>query len=349
MSEGDDRDQHPRPWDPAGTQPKHDPASLLPQAGDPLLPPDADVVESDAIDEDGGDLLPERHRAADAPAVAATRGGSAYAPRFQFMTGALVAVGIAALMGLTVAVFGIPSSTNSGPAWSAWKPHASGLQGASEIAGHVAPLYRDHGKQLVKVEANDISYKGVPLLVALRKSPEDGGDIQVHDEKGVLYQMCGLGVNCQIDTGKPSNERSLLLRRAGLELALYTFRYLSDVKQVVVLIPASPGKAQTLALYFNRDALRPELDRPLISSLLPTAPTAKTVLLSPDRRLVDQTTNRYLFSLMGSSFNQSGYLVLDPYSEAADRKLQKRLKAQQKQAAAAAASAATATPQASGG
>ena len=52
---------------------------------------------------------------------------------------------------------------------------------------------------------------------------------------------------------------------------------------------------------------------------------------------------------MGSSFNQGGYLVLDPYSEAADRKLQKRLKAQQKQAAAAAASAATATPQASGG
>ncbi|HEX5897946.1 MAG TPA: hypothetical protein VFY32_01015 [Solirubrobacteraceae bacterium] len=348
MSAPDDRDQHPRPWDPAGTQPKHDPASLLPQAGDPLLPPDADVVESDAIDEDGGDLLPERHRAAGAPAVA-TAGGSAYASRFQFLTGSLVAVGIAALVGVTVAIVGIPPSGGGGPPWSAWKPDAGGLEGASEIASHIAPQYRDHGKQLVKVEANDISYKGVPLLVALRKSPEDGGDIQVHDEKGVLYQMCGLGVNCQIDSGKPSNERSLLLRRAGLELALYTFRYLGDVKQVVVLIPASPGKAQTLALYFSRDALRAELDRPLTSSLLPTPPSPKTVKLSPDRRLVDQTTNRYLFSLMGSSFNQGGYLVLDPYSKAADRKLQKRLKAQQKQAAAAAAAAATATPQASGG
>jgi len=349
MSESDNRPQGPRPWDPAGTQPKHDPASLLPQESEPLLPPDADVVESDAIDEDASDLLPERHHAAGSPAVAAPAAGSAYAPRFQFMTGALVAVGIAALVGITVAIVGIPPSTSDGPAWSAWKPNAGGLQGASQIASHIAPLYRDHGKQLVKVEANDISYKGVPLLVAMRKSPEDGGDIQVHDEKGVLYQMCGLGVNCQIDSGKPSTERSLLLRRAGLELALYTFRYLGDVKQVVVLIPASPGKAQTLALYFNRDALRPELDRPLISSLLPTAPTPKTVLLSPDRRLVDQTTNRYLFSLMGSSFNQGGYLVLDPYSEAADRKLQARLKAQQKQAAAAAASAATATPPASGG
>ena len=43
---------------------------------------------------------------------------------------------------------------------------------------------------------------------------------------------------------------------------------------------------------------------------------------------------------MGSSFNDRGYLVLDPYSASADRALQKRLKEQQKQAAAAAAQAA---------
>jgi hypothetical protein len=53
---------------------------------------------------------------------------------------------------------------------------------------------------------------------------------------------------------------------------------------------------------------------------------------------------------MGSSFNDRGYLVLDPYSPAADRALQKRLKDQQKQAAAAAAQAAAGTaPQSSGG
>jgi hypothetical protein len=349
MSEPDESNElSKRPWDPAGTQPKHDPASLLPESSEPLLPPDADVVESDAIDEDDGDLLPERHRAAGAPAVAAT-GPSTYAPRFQFMTGALVAVGIAALVGITIAIVGI-APKDEGPAWSSWKPTTGGLQGASEIASHIGGAYRDRGKQLVKVEANDISYKGVPLLVAMRKSAEEGGAIQVHDEKGVLYQMCGLGVNCQIDGGKPSPERMLLLRRAGLELALYSFRYLKDVKQVVVLTPAPPGKAQTIALYFSRDELRPELDRPLTSSLLPTAPTIKTVTLSPDARLVDQTTNPYLFSLMGSSFNDRGYLVLDPYSPAADRALQKRLKDQQKQAAAAAAQAAAGTaPQSSGG
>ena len=349
MSESDDKSElSKRPWDPAGTQPKHDPASLLPESSEPLLPPDAEVVESDAIDDDPDrDLLPERHRAAGAPAVAA--GPSEYAPRFQFMTGALVAVGIAALVGITIAIVGIPPK-HEGPAWSSWKPTSGGLQGATEIASHIAGAYRDQGRQLVKVDANDISYKGIPLLVAMRKSAEEGGAIQVHDEKGVLYQMCGLGVNCQIDSGKPSKERMLLLRREGLELALYSFRYLKDVKQVVVLIPATPGKAQTIALYFSRDELRPELDRPLTSSLLPTAPTTKTVTLSPDARLVDQTTNPYLFSLMGSSFNDRGYLVLDPYSPSADRALQKRLKAQQKQAAAAAAQAAAgSTPAASGG
>jgi hypothetical protein len=349
MSASDDKSElSKRPWDPAGTQPKHDPASLLPTSGEPLLPPDADVVESDAIDEEhDGDLLPERHHAAGAPAVAA--GPSEYAPRFQFMTGALVAVGIAALVGLTVAIVGIPPK-HQGPAWSAWKPTSGGLQGATQIASHIAGAYRDQGKQLVNVDANDISYQGIPLLVAMRKSAEEGGAIQVHDEKGVLYQMCGLGVNCQIDSGKPSKERMLLLRREGLELALYSFRYLNDVKQVVVLIPATPGKAQTIALYFSRDELRSELDRPLTSSLMPTAPTTKTVTLSPDARLVDQTTNPYLFSLMGSSFNERGYLVLDPYSPSADRALQKRLKSQKKQAAAAAAQAAAGSaPQASGG
>jgi hypothetical protein len=351
MSEPDESNElSKRPWDPAGTQPKHDPASLLPESSEPLLPPDADVVESDAFDEDDDrDLLPERHRAAGAPAMAAGGGHSAYAPRFQFMTGALVAVGIAALVGITVAIVGISPGGDEGPAWSSWKPTSGGLQGASEIASHVGAAYRDRGKQLVKVDANDISYKGIPLLVALRKSAEDGGNIQVHPEKGVLYQMCGLGVNCQIDGGKPSPERMLLLRRAGLEMALYSFRYLKDVKQVVVLIPATPGKAQTVALYFSRDALRPELDRPLTSSLLPTAPTTKTVTLSPDASLVDQTTNPYLFSLMGSSFNDRGYLVLDPYSAKADRALQKRLKAQQREAAAAAAGAATTAPQATTG
>ena len=331
MSEREEKPRGARPWDPAGTQPKHDPEALLPATREPLLPPEAEVVDSDAVDEDGGDLLPERHKSGGAAAVAVHR-RSSYAPRFQFLTGALVAIGLAALAGIAVLIIG-PSTRTPGTPWSPWKPSSTGVAGATQIAGHVAPEYRDGGKQLVNIDANDLSFKGVPLTVALRTAPEQGGDIQIHGEKGILYQLCGLGPSCAIDHGKASNERGFLLRREGLELALYTFRYLSDVKQVVVLIPPVKGKAQTVALYFRRDQVRAELARPLTSSLVPKAPTVSNVTLSPDAALVDQATDEpYLFTLNGSSFNNGGFLVLEPYSPAADDKLQKDIKAQQQAA-----------------
>jgi hypothetical protein len=339
MSE-DEKSQDARPWDPAGTQPRHDPESLLPESREPLLPPEAEFVDSDAVDEDeGGDLLPERRAAAGAPApaVAASR-SSSYSSRFHFLTGALVAVGIAALAAIAVLVIA-PSTESPAPAWSPWKPSSDGVQGATQIANHVAPEYRDQGKQLVNVDANDLSFKGVPLTVALRTAPEQGGNIQIHDEKGVLYQLCGLGPSCAIDHGKASTARGFLLRREALELALYSFRYLKDVKQVVVLIPPVKGNVQTIALYFRRNDVSPELKRPLTSSLVPKAPTVSNVTLSPDAPLVDQATDeQYLFTLNGSSFNNGGFLVLEPYTPAADAKLQKQLKqqAEQQQAAASA-------------
>jgi hypothetical protein len=326
MSESRDRPHDARPWDPAGTQPKHDPDELLPEAREPAVPPDAEVVESDAIDEDGGDLLPERRAAAGAPAVATPK-ASSYSPRFQFMTGALVAVGIAAIVGIAVLIIA-PSTKTPEPPWSPWKPTTGGTAGAAQIADHVAPEYMDGGQQLVKIDANDLSFQGIPLTVALQTAPDQGGRIQIHDGKGLLYQLCGLIANCAIEQGKPSKERRLLLRRAGLELALYSFRYLKDVKQVVVLTPPSKGKVPTVALYFRRDQVRDELSRPLTSSLVPKAPSVDDVTLSPDTPLVDHKTHQYLFTLNGQGFNNGGLMVLKPYSAAAEKKLQKDLKAQ---------------------
>jgi hypothetical protein len=333
MSDSHDRPQDARrPWDPAGTQPKHDPDALLPDTVEPVLPPDAEVVESDAVDEDGGDLLPERHAGAGAPAVATARKSSSYAPRFQFLTGALVAVGIAAIVGIAVLIIG-PSTKAPEPPWSPWKPSASGVAGAAQIADHVAPEYMESGKQLVKIDANDLSFQGIPLTVALQTTPEDCGRIQIHSEKGVLYQLCGLTSTCAIDQGKPSAERGLLMRRAALELALYSFRYLKDVKQVVVLTPPVKGDLPTHALYFQRSEMAKELERPLTSSLAPHAPTVENVTVSPDTPLVHEATNRqYLFTLNGQGFNNGGLLVLKPYTPAADAQLQRDLKAQRQAA-----------------
>ena len=93
-----------------------------PQSSEPLLPPDAEVVESDAIDEDATATCCPSATARRARPPSPPPGRSAYAPRFQFMTGALVAVGIAALVGITVAIVGIPPEQRRRPAWSSWKP-----------------------------------------------------------------------------------------------------------------------------------------------------------------------------------------------------------------------------------
>jgi hypothetical protein len=327
MSESHDRPQDARPWDPAGTQPKHDPDELLPDAREPAVPPDAEVVESDAVDEGSGDLLPERRAAAGAPVVATPK-ASSYSPRFQFMTGALVAVGIAAIVGIAVLIVA-PSTKTPEPPWSPWKPTTGGTAGAAQIADHVAPEYKDGGQQLVKIDANDLSFQGIPLTVALQTGADQGGRIQIHSEKGVLYQLCGLTSTCAIDKGKSSKERFLLLRRAALELALYSFRYLKDVKQVVVLTPPAKGELPTVALYFQRDDVRDELERPLTSSLAPHTPTVENVTGSPDTPLVKHVAHgQYLFTLNGQGFNNGGLLVLKPYSPAAAKELQKELKAQ---------------------
>ena len=332
MSDSHDRPQGARPWDPAGTQPKHDPDALLPDTAEPALPPDAEVVESDAIDEDGGDLLPERRVGAGAPAVAAAGRSSTFAPRFQFITGALVAVGIAAIVGIAVLVIA-PSTKTPEPPWSPWKPTAGGVAGASQIADHVAPEYTESGQQLVKIDANDLSFQGIPLTVALQTGADEGGRIQIHSEKGVLYQLCGLTSTCAIDQGKATAERGLLMRRAALELALYSFRYLKDVKQVVVLTPPVKGNLPTHALYFQRNQVSRELARPLTSSLAPKAPTVENVTEAPDTPLVHEAThNQWLFTLNGQGFNNGGLLVLKPYTPAADAQLQKDLKAQRQAA-----------------
>ena len=115
------------PQDPAGTQPRYDPNALLPT--DPL--PD-DVVDADIVEEresDRGDLLPARRSAGGLGEPVAPAKHSTYAPRFHFLTGALVAVGLAALAGL-ILVIALPGGGTSGVQdWSAWTPTTTRRRG----------------------------------------------------------------------------------------------------------------------------------------------------------------------------------------------------------------------------
>jgi hypothetical protein len=302
-----------RPQDPAGTQPRHDPDALL-----PAEPVADDVVDADVVEEreaDRGDLLPARRRPGSAPEAVPPARHSQYAPRFHFLTGALVAIGLAALAGVVAFALAPGGGTDGGLRWSSWRPTSGGTVGAQQIADHIGSAYKlADGRQIVNVGVTGLEIQGVPLAVAVRENPAQGGNIKVFDDSGIIFHLCGLGPSCAIATGKPSIQRGLLLRREALELALYSFRYLGDVHQVVVFMPPAKGKTPSQALFFREGDVAQELDRPLTASLSPHVPSVRDVTVSPDAQLVDHITaaKTFDFSLTGDQTSQRGFIVLDP-------------------------------------
>jgi len=339
-----------RPYDPAGTRPKHRLEDLLPVDTEPLLanPSSAtvtvrgDVVDGDAVEEpwstisshtatpptggssdfdvretDDGELLPARRAAASSPAVAEP---AAIPPRaqarLQFILGALLAVGAAGVAIALLVAFAPESQKGPvGPQWSQWRPDGDGNERVMEIADRVGRQYRFSGQQLVAVTGGPLEVAGLPLDVVLRESAEQGGDLQLERGKGILYRLCGLGDKCAISSGKPSRERHLLLRREALELALYTFHYV-DVDQVVVFMPPPKGKDPNEALFFKRSDLEPQIEQPLTQSLEPRTPSVKSVTTSPDSSFVNDVTIETLFNftLQQQNSDSRAFLILDPLS-----------------------------------
>jgi hypothetical protein len=335
-------DPRERPADPAGTQPKVDPESLLPARWEAPVDPVPALGAASVYTDPVAERLPER-RPAGGEVAAPIEALSAYAPRFQFLLGALGALAAAAA---AIAVAIAASPTPAPPAaWSSWHPvSGSDVDPAQQIADHVAPNYRlDSGHQIVAVQGGPLSLGGQPAEVALRVS---GSQPSLLPGNGVIYSMCGTGASCSIGEGKPSAQRLLLLRREALELALYTFRYVGGVNQVVVTIPPPPSAATTgtgaaatgatgptgaaaagsaasptptsatpnRVYFFRPGDVAPELDRPLGLSLSARTPTVSTVARSGDAGLVVQLTQHNLYDVSLVQDSQSNpVLLLQPY------------------------------------
>jgi hypothetical protein len=294
---------------PAPSDPPDDPAtdrSQLPEARGGESGPEGPAREPETLP----DVRPEQ---IDGELDRPLAGGppSVYAPRFRALTGGLVGLAIGAMVAAAVALFA--PGFQPGPAWSPWKPTESGTAGANQIARHVAPSYRlPTGDQMVLVTAGP---PRVGDLLPAKVAVVGGGAgtrTSVVSGKTILYQLCGLGERCSISKGAPSVERFLLLRREALELALYTFRYLNGVDNVVALLPPAPGQKPENALFFRKEQLRTVLDRPLTTTLPAPPPTVNSVEDAPEAGVVKQLTRRNLFVY---SFEQgqdlSAYLVLN--------------------------------------
>lgn len=276
------------------------------------------------------------------------RPSSPHSGKFRAALGGLAGIAVAAIV-LTVALLVRGGDTTSTGTWSIWKPQDTGASGAREIADHLAPLYRISGTdQLAVVTVANVSSSSASgsgsgsssgssgLQVAVQADPSHS-TISLLQGHTVAYNLCGIGsTDCSITVGTPSSDRLLLLRREALELALYTFKYVSGTDNVVALLP--PGhttQASTLtskppsgsksttttpahfAILFVRDELQPFLQQPLSSTLPlqfpPMVSQLKLWKATADAAIVAQITERGLFSQhLSQTQDGSNLLVLDP-------------------------------------
>jgi hypothetical protein len=275
---------------------------------------------------------------------------SPHASKFRLATAVLVGLAVAAIaVAVTVGVSN-HTSQPSAP-WSTWQPSEGGTLGARDIAGYVAPFYRISAvdqlavvtvvnlessaaaaaAQQAAASGTTASNSGSGLQVAVRPSPTSSA-VSLLTGNTIAYNLCGIGGKaCGIGVGTPSNARLLLLRREALELALYTFKYIHGVQNVVAILPpgrttqtstlsrkppTSDTKSQPLdmAVLFVRQELQPLLDQPLSATFPePNPPTVAEMSRAPEAGLVDQITARGLFSeKLQQAQDGSSLIVLDP-------------------------------------
>ena len=232
-----------------------------------------------------------------------------YQSRFQLIFGVLLGVAMAAVVATAVVIAGGRKAEDPGAAtWATWHPTAKdGLEAVNQIADHVGQRYTlPSGNQLVAVRGGPLELANLPVTIAI----ENAGSVKILDEKGVLFNLCGLGQNCSIKEGKPTYERSLVLRREALELALYTFRYIKNVNQVVAILPPKKGLKASYAMFYRRDDVGASLNRPLAATL-PGSPPIPPDVSKGEQAFINSLTSRNFFAFTPQEGGDAHiYLVL---------------------------------------
>ena len=258
-----------------------------------------------------------------------------HAHKFRVALAMLCGIALGALA-IAAAVMVHDSSTSGisrgSAAWSEWAPTDSSGTGVREIADHVAPYYRlDASKQLNVITPISVSQAtaagtttGSGMTVAVDTTPSRSSpSLSLLNGKTIAYNICGLGpADCELP-GAASSNRVLLMRRQALELALYTFKYIPDSENVLVVLPparatkttstAAAGSRETIALLFVRKELEPWLNVPL-SKTLATYPVEDSELAvwskTQEASFVDEVTANGLFASQMESQQEGGRLMV---------------------------------------
>lgn len=199
-------------------------------------------------------------------------------------------------------------------AWSSWKPSENGLNAAVQIADHVSRSYRSaNGEQLVAAQPQRPEVQNVPVsaVAARRVIGHTPGDLELHPgDRTLFFVLCGGGTRCALPSGVPASDP--LLRREGLELALYSLKYLSRVDSVVVFLPP-PDATTNWALYFRREDMRKQLSQPLARTLPLRKPPALGTRNPRELATIARLTEPHWFrSNFQQEANGATVLFLDP-------------------------------------
>jgi hypothetical protein len=266
------------------------------------------------VAEDLARIVPEDEQPAASTAESSPAADDAtppYQSRFQLLFGVLLGVAMAAVVATVLVIAdGRKADDPAAATWAVWHPTAKdGFDAVNQIADHVGQRYTlPSGNQLVGVRGGPLELANLPVTIAI----ENAGNVKILDEKGVLYNLCGLGANCSIKEGKPTYQRSLVLRREALELALYTFRYIKNVDQVVTILPPKKGQKPGYAMFYRRDDVGASLDRPLAATL-PGSPPIPPDVPKAEQAFINSLTSRNFFAFTPQEGGDAHiYLVLRP-------------------------------------
>ncbi|CAB4700313.1 unannotated protein [freshwater metagenome] len=207
-------------------------------------------------------------------------------------------------------------------AWSDWKPKSgSALAMATSIADHVAHEYRlDDGSQLVAVlpgkppQITSGTSKVAVSAIAVRKVPQSNTGLTFYNaDSSVQYVLCGLGASCAIDSGTPSTTRGRLVRREALELALYTFKYVSGVDSVVAFLPPANSSVSVPIVFLKKSTFATQLKQPLNETLQLSTPPSPSAPDAIEAKTIDDLTLSSVFTYGIAQLQNGGVaMVLDP-------------------------------------
>jgi hypothetical protein len=239
-----------------------------------------------------------------------------------FVLAAIVGVGVAAFLVFvqTDTVKLSPGAAGEGrpAAWNGFRPQGFEADQVHQIATYISSTYHlPNGRELVAVKASiPPSYQNALIITDYAVSVSSGGrssyDV-IPAANSVTYELCGLGKQCAIASGKPSVARSRLLRREALELALYTFHFEPSIQTVVTYMPPAPGDKASFVLLFLRSQLAGALARPISATLPETKPPLPNAMSAAEATTVDGLTAPDLYRFSFTRGQDGGvWLVFNP-------------------------------------